>query len=214
MADPVLGNVAVDDVYQCQFAATLFNQRIRTVLHFRVTEAPTAAQDRWAFYTTLGQYLTTVDPASLYTALRGCQSDDVSYNYLQVQAILPQRLVYRRFPLGQTGSIADSIGSLNYGGYILKKTSFAGRDAIGSVHVAGLPVDTSGGDLWNIDTQDNLDNLASFIRAEAFDDIAGWRAVPCLAPRRGSVVLPFLVTAAEASAQVRTMRRRTVGVGE
>lgn len=214
MASPVLGNVAVGDIFQCQLVSELYGQTLRTVLHYRVAEAPTAATDRYAFYDVIASKLDTEIAGNAFSRIVAIQSQDVLTRYTQFQVVRPSRLVFKRNLLSGTGAAAETPGALNSAGYILKKTSFAGRNAIGSVHVGGIPTTHIAQGKWDVDTQDSLADIATSIRAELFDEGLGYQLIPCLAPHVGALTLPFYVTDAIASVEVRTMRRRTLRVGE
>lgn len=214
MAQPELGLPEVGDVFQVATKADLYDQKIRTVLHYKLIEVgPGIDADRWALYNTL--YTQLMLTGGLLQKLLNCQTDEVDYETVRIQQVFPVRRVFREyahlFPGGLSGEQAVPA---NVAIGIIKRTGRVGRLGHGTMHIAGCPISWLAESSWIIS---ELTPVTAFAN-EMVEEIAGaggeYRFAPCLAPAQGSNITPALLTGAAVQTEVRTMYRRTKGIGE
>lgn len=206
--------VAINDILEYTIQSTLYNQRVMTVLHFRVFLAMTDTNP----ITNAATFLTRVAPAGpfdLITGYRALISSDLTVNFHTAQYINPVRYVRQLATLTLGGTVASTSLTANTSAVISKTCQIAGRSNRGNIHIPGVPSNsyTSGsviaGYLANMQTWANL-TLAPITEGGAG---GAWQQV--IFHRNPAAPTRFTdVFAMQPQATMRVMRRRTVGVGK
>jgi len=213
MAAPILGIPEVDDIYQCSFRADLHDEIVRMVLHYRLRAVgPTIDADRWDFYSTIHGKLNAA--GGLIEKLLACSSQDIDYNHVRIQLVRPTRKVYRQFQIDLIGDQANGCHAVNVAMAITKRTSFPAPDGVGTLHLGGLPTAWMDGGRWDAALTGTAITFANALDDEINDAGGAYELVPCLGGRIGSLVLPYYITSVAVQPEVRTMYRRTKGIGE
>lgn len=136
---PVLPDASVNDILEVRINGTLYDQRIMTVLHYEVQIAG-SPEDWWTLY--LGVYSQLTDPSTgLIPKTLDQQIASLSCDFVDLQVVRPQRLIYRRFVNGSSGAIAEPLGgtTANYAMSITKRGEIPAKGNSGRVQLAGLP---------------------------------------------------------------------------
>jgi len=203
--------LATNDVVQVTFFGTLFSQRIMTVLNYVVTQpavGTSIAQDLDDIVTTFGNPATATLPLN---KLLACQGPEVVQDYVRAQQIYTARSVYDQLAIASPGTHADSTKTANVAASVTKKSLLAGRHGIGRVQVAGVP-----------DSQLVAGKLngAYLTLLQTFGDTligektmaGGALKLKCVITRASGAVASA-VSQTVPQDTVRTMHRRTVGLG-
>jgi len=140
---------------------------------------------------------------------------NVEITYLRGQRVYPNRSVIREITIGQFGDVTQNAEAQNLAGVITRRTLFGGRSQVSNIHLPGVGKDQVTAGLLNIDQLAR--NQA--VLDKSLESLVG--------PTTGSTWLPIiyhskklpagsydLVATGVAQPTVRTMRRRTVGVGK
>jgi hypothetical protein len=216
MPDPVLGDVAIGDVCLVSFFGTLASQRIINTFHYKATGVPTVplVEDWWANYAGMATALAV--GGALQPTFLACMCDEYQLDFVRIQRLLPTRTLFRDTLRNLAGTYADDPCPPNTAVSIERKGQIADRHSIGRVQLAGPPVGEvtagliSGGYLAICDTFGaNLKaNITTAANVTMTPVLLGYTPGPVIVP----VVTP--VVAYKTYSAVRTMHRRTVGLGE
>jgi hypothetical protein len=213
MASPELGEPAVTDIYQVHIKGTLFDQTIRTILHYKLKTVGVGIDgNRWDFYQTIFDKVTAV--GGVISRYRDTVSEDFSFDYIRIQRVGIVRQVFRQFAYLFDGSLLSDSSPSNVAVPIVKRTGTIGRHGHGTLHLAGFPKANMVGNEWSLIPLATVTQLAEAIDDEINGAGGEYQLVPCLAPEPDSIAPPAEVTAVEVVNEVRIMRRRTKGIGE
>jgi hypothetical protein len=214
MAQPVLGQPAVDDIYQIHIKATLYDQTIRMVLHYRLKEVGSGIDaDRWAFYNTIFQKLDFA--GGLLAAYRAATTTDLLFEYVRIQKVFATREVFRHFDYLFSGGVVGAAAPANVAMAINKRTGKVGRRGHGTTHLAGLPVSLITNSVWDVGSWGDAEAFAWKLDDELSGTSGEYTLVPCLAPDDDEDPhFPADIVQSSPSQEIRTMYRRTKGIGE
>jgi len=134
---PLLPDAAVNDIVEARINYTLFGQRCMTVLHWEVTGAGTPAEDWWTLYLGLEGAITNAT-TGLLTKTLAQMTDEVTCDFIDIQVVRPQRLIYRRFNIGTTGDVAGSAGTANIAMSLTKRGEIPAKGNSGRIQLFGL----------------------------------------------------------------------------
>lgn len=204
---------AVNDVIQVTYWSKLFNQQLMTVLHYRLTTAPTSPL---AEHLILSVWATgfTNNLFEPFSSMKACTSNLVLFERVTLQKIKPTRSIYVEDAIAEQGALANVIDTANICASITKRTITSGRKGVG--HCQWPPL---------AQTQMNDGIVDATFRAGALNDFAsaltdaltlGAGATeatmnPCLPASSGSDAYDVFDGVPQGT--VRTMHRRTVGLG-
>jgi len=204
--------LAADDVLLLTFNGTLFGQRIMTVLRM-VVLVPDIGQDT---KDQLEKILTFFnDPLGAgkpFNELLDCQTDEVKYQDARIQRIYPSRTVYYSQVCTGIGTAAGNAASANIAAVVRKRSDKVGRTGIGSVHVAGIAEVSMTNGLLEPGLMTEL--------GEFGESLEGTYAMPASVLQVAFVTSNGLnawetkVTETTVDDRVKTMRRRTLRIGE
>lgn len=207
--------VAVGDVWRVQIAGSCFGQRIRTNLGYILTEVVGVVGENaltTAFVNTLHAGAGGGD--ILETAYLEMLPPDYLMEYFEVQMIRPIRLAYARQSRAVPGQHVSTTETANQAVCITRKSDFAGRWAQSNLHIGPIPQGAT--------VQDNGNVTAAYkAKMEIFGGATltpiislGCTFQPCIihpvAEHGGTTPLLYNVP----QLTIRTMRRRTLRVGE
>lgn len=205
--------VGVNSILEVTIKTSFANQRFMNVLHWVTTVAPTvngeiASQDQ------LLTILTTGGAKDVVTPMRNTMSSEISIDGLTTQYIFPVRIRRSEINPAVVGALAGNCKTGNIAGVIGKGSDLAGKANTGSIHVPGIPTDDYTGGNISVLRQGTLATFADACRAELVEPAGGlgrWSAI--IYHRTGAPGSYALWTARRVFPTLRTMRRRTVGVG-
>lgn len=213
MAQPVLGEPALTDVYQIHIKGQLNDETIRMVLHYRLTSIGAETLDnRWDLYEGLFNMLDGV--GGVLPKLRASVSEDFDFDWVRIQRVGIVRQVYRQFPYLFSGGVESAACPPNVALALNKRTGTIGRHGHGTLHLCGVPLVHLDGGLWNLGAMTQVAAFAAVIDDTIITPVDGYGLEPCLAPEFDSIAPPALITEVNMSPEVRTMYRRTKGIGE
>jgi len=205
--------MALNDVVQLTFWSRLFNQQLMTVLHYRVGVAQTATTED---HVTLEAWLQdfadiTKEP---FASMIAATSLSVDWERVTLQKVKPTRSIYVAKTVTVPGEWATVAETANVCGSVTKRSTNSSRRGVGHVQ-------------WPPLAANQMENgvLEGAFYAGEFDDMAVGLSfaptvgtgtqeatlVPCL-PAGGSNTT-FDVFSTVPQRTVRTMHRRTVGLG-
>jgi hypothetical protein len=203
-----------DDVFTLTYFQTLDSQRILTVLHFRFSDLlePDYVTAMASLANALGIDATG---ATGWGGVRNFQSSDISYDFLRVQRVAESRDVYFSQTLGLNGGFVGAAAPPNVALVCNKRTVRVGKHGHGDLHLAAVPIGTVTDGIWNPVTVANVASAVGSFLLDPFDDAVTGNAI------RFGIYDPTPVfgglqdiTDVVGYNQVRTMHRRTVGLGE
>lgn len=209
-------SILVDDIFETTIVSKLFLQEVQTVLHWKVTSAPTANM-AWS---QINSYLTTMSTSALFNAYLGCLSQDVVVKELRGQIVAPTRRPVVVFPMSVTGTVAVTAGAANISAFLVKRTDRithrkvpTGKGGVGGVHVPGIPNTAYVNGLITGAFQTTLNAFGTLVCVP--DALADGAITPVLWHRGASGVSTDTDELVQCVAEPtsRVMRRRTVGLG-
>jgi len=201
-------------IVQVRIVQSLYGQRVLNVLHYRADGNPGTTVNYVTWMNQLSGSLTADD--RLVDRMRQCQSNDVLIERIVCQPVYSLRLAGASNGINMTGAYQAAARTPNVAASISKETVFASRKGIGRVQLAGIP---SAVYAEGYITDASYKNLLGDFAAELLYShivVNGANEViftPCLwSPKTAQT--SYDVVGATVRTTVRTMRRRTVGVGE
>jgi len=210
VADPI----TAADTFKVTVRMTLAEQRLMMVLYARpftilVNAYADAAQN---FADSLGAAMIN---SLFWEGVIAEQSNELSYDSITVQRVAVSREVMKTFTFGSlVGGVASPAMPPNVALSVTKRTELPLPNGVGRIQVPGLPETATTLGRWDSATVGTVeDSVASSLLTEFTDQNNNeWRW--CLfTPLAGLDVHPD-ITSVVAHDTVRTMHRRTVGLGE
>lgn len=205
--------IAVNDVIQVTYFATLFNQVLMTVLHYRVTTAPATATPEHVVLGSAADNFANVAIEPL-SSMKACTSEAVTWTKVRLQKVKPTRSIYAEEIVGTDGDVAQTVDTANVCASITKRSAKAGRQGVG--HVQWPPLAQGqmvSGSLEPAFQAGVLNDFASALTDVLTVGIAPYEMnlQPCLPG--GGADTAFDIWDCVPQSTVRTMHRRTVGLG-
>lgn len=156
----------------------------------------------------------TLAGGGFWNPIKAVQSNELTYTAISAQRVHPTRDVKVSNDLALPGDDVDAAAPPNVAMSVTKRTLLATRRGVGRIQIPGLPVTKLDEGLWNETLTTNVSTIVnnSLIATLVTDGGNEWRWV---LPQIGQVDGPFQpITSAFAHRTVRTMHRRTVGLGQ
>lgn len=200
----------VGTIWQVGIDTVVNGQRCMNILGYRCTAESTEAD---IAEETLNLAAAMNAVGGIIPKLVACQSNDALITQVTAQAIRETRYARQVVDIGQAGGVAEDCTAQNLSAVIIKRTAFAGRWAVGSFHVPGLPVTAY------------VNGAIEPVYKASVVDLAAQLLVPVVIPIVGGTYEPVLIhpvgehggstflTSTEVQDELRVMRRRTVGLG-
>lgn len=210
--DPLNGG----DVLRIVFFHTLDGQRMLTVLHARVT-AP-GALPYIADIQNIAEGLTAIATGTTgIGAYRDAQEEDVVWDSVRVQRVSGTRDVYFEDTIAVAGGQSSTGGAAppNVAMTINKRTLRPDRHGHGDMHLFGFPAIKATNGLWDGTLTANMQSLfQTFLTTEIDPGSSASSYKWCIWDPTPTTGGPQDIVNAVASNRVKTMHRRTVGLGE
>lgn len=210
-----MATVNVGDVLEVTYQMTLYGQRLLTVLHYKVTTAPTVVTDPLLSQADVLNEIKNGGAQDRVTVYRNCVSNNLNFDALTAQYVYPGRWRRSTLNINVAGSVSGSAGSANIAAVIEKTTDLAGKANRGSVHVPGIQNGQYSNGLIGTTLNNNLVLLADKLITTINESGAGagvWK--PIIFHRRFPATTSQIWNSYTIQQTVRVMRRRTVGVGK
>jgi len=203
----------VGDILQVSIVGEIFNQRVLTILHYRVTTGSASGTVygdtlSWAQY-----FAGLVAAGELITRYLACCAPEYLMTEVRAQRVAPTRNPYATDTVNSFGTSANAARFTNLAGSITKRGSIAGRWAIGRVQMPGLPSDDVVDGEISVGQLTNYGTLALSL-AQTQNNAGITQVVdPCIYnPGRTPNYTDIVAWDVQRSA--RTMHRRTLRLGE
>ena len=200
----------VGSIIQAGIETVVNGQRLLNVLHYKVkleSTEPDAKDEQENFATQLNAV------GGIVAKMRAAMSQDATVVRVVAHFIRDQRFARSTLEITGAGLIAEDCTAQNVTATLTKRTAFAGRWAVGSFHLGGLPV--TGYVSGNLEPvyKGLVEDLANQLLVEITVPITGGTYTPVLlhppAAHDGSTELREI----DVQETLRVMRRRTVGLG-
>lgn len=203
-----------DNIIRCSYFSRYFGQRILSIFHLRLTVggSPTYIEGISAIAIKLAADLLG---SGFLGDIRARQVAAFEYEFLRVQRVAPTRDVFYSQDLGLPGLASDPGVAPNLALTTNKRTLRPGRHGHGDTHLTGFPQSAQAEGLWD-------PALVSGVDADLFADLTTpWDSGGTGPAGNWCIWDPTPVTgggadivATETRREVKTMHRRTVGLGE
>lgn len=210
-----MAGMNVNDIVEVSVLGTLFNQNIVSKFHYEVISTSTTLDPITASNTWAAGWLASVN--SPMGAFINCCPPQYNANQIRVQIIKPTRWRAGQNNINVPGANAVATTSSNQSAVVTKTTAFSGRPFVGSLHIPGL----AGGNILNGELTAAYKTIVGVlctqigkVFSDLIDGTTQGRPViyhPRKAP--APVLPPSAIGLCIAQPTARTMRRRTVGVG-
>ncbi len=204
--------LAVGDILELKILGTLLNQRVMTVLHYRIASYVSSAPEVTDTGAILDEIIGGTVGATPLASILDCQADNYARNTCTLQKVAPTRSIYIDRGAPGVGTIADSCTLPNVSGVMTKRGAAGGRRGIGGMHFPGLPPSmytdgsiTAAYGVLMIAAQANL--LAVLTTTLPAATLVPVIYNPGATPNHQDIAILEIQTT------VRTMHRRTVGLG-
>lgn len=207
--------VAEGDIFRVVYFQNLASQRMLTVLHcvpFTISAAPYLT---WCPGMALALANACIANDGFWGSVRQLLSVNLTFNFVRVQRVYPTTDVYFSSlidtPGGQEQAAAPPVTALTY----TKRTVLPGKEGRGSIHLPGGRNDKAIDGLWdetyNTAVLGEVNHLLGPFSDTVNDNSVQW-VVPNLGSTTGSKY-EFIQEIIK-HPEVRSMHRRTVGLGE
>jgi len=205
--------ISVNDIIAVSFFGRISGQRMINTLHYRANDTSALATS-----TLMNNVITEVRAGGgggdfLESAFLNCIGQNYTLQEIRAQKITTVRAKFESQARAVPGNVAVDCDAPNIAGVITKRGALAGRKYIGSLHMPGVP---NGyyleGDISGTYST-VLNSLATVLLGTI---VAGTPAVnyfPVIY-NRGSATPWTELSSLLVQTSLRTMRRRTVGLGE
>jgi len=206
--------ITAADTIRVTVRMRLAQQRLLMVLHCRpftilVSDADEAVQ---VLANSLAE---AIELSAFWSGVIAQQSDELTYESVVCQRIAVDREVQKFAPItSTTGALTEEAMPPNIALSVTKRTNVPSRHGVGRVQIPGLPEDATGLGVWNgivvgaLQTAVEGDLLTLFV--DQNNNEWQWTLFD---PEAVFDNHPDIVSV-EAHSTVRTMHRRTVGLGE
>lgn len=210
MAEPI----APFDVFQLSYFQRLYEQRVLNVLHFRIVEW-TGPMTYIGGLKQIGEaFKDQIETTGIWSAVAVEQSEDIQYEFLRVQRVHPTRDIYWQEELTVGGAVESTSETANVAMSVTKRSLVSGREGVGRIQIGGLPVAEMADGRWSEDVLTAIEAATNFLQAETEFATPGMK-VRFLVFGPGYDNDPdFDIVQQIPHSTVRTMHRRTVGLGE
>jgi len=208
MAIPIL---ALNDVLQIVHAYSVDNQTCLNVFHYRIKTLDTTPNRTYIQQLADVAEELVLDPVGMVQGWAAMAAANAQSVFMQVQRIHPTRNPYYRRSTNTVGAIAGvsapSICALS----ITKRTEQVGRGRSGHTQLGGLPVGDLLNGKWEVNSLNRAEDYADWMLLDLLFGQAG-QIEPVIYREAGNPYYARLI-ACNTNQQVRTMHRRTVGLG-
>lgn len=209
MADPVPG---IGDIYQVTFRSTLFNQMILNTFLYRL-ESTAGLTSVFSIYNDLDNYVEGA--GSLKPTFLAVTPTNMTLNQIWIQRIYNGRVRKSVYGVGLPGSAGAAANTANQAASIERRGDLANKHNVGRLQVV-IPSGSTWQDSGEV-TSAGLTALVDLADAMTSTLTGGPGTTiftPVLARKTGLTYSFDYITVATPQLTVRTMRRRTVGVGK
>jgi len=204
--------IGTNDVVRVTYNMVQDEQQLKMVLHcepFTIVESDyfLAMEDL------VGELVATLAGGGFWNPIKALQSDQLTYESIQVQRISPTRDVLTIRNSGVTGDSVDAAVPPNVALSVTKHTLLASRRGVGRIQIPGFPKVKLVNGRWDQTMCDTIQTdlevkLTTVLTTDAGNE---WRWV---LPQIGQPFGPYQpITGVTTHNTVRTMHRRTVGLG-
>lgn len=204
--------ISVGDVIRVVYFQRLFGQRIDSVFHLRCTVAPApGTTEAQALLNIAIRFSDPTFPLLMFWA--PLVGPSLLFDEVRAQKVWPNRSVYQKFAIGTTGTNADDATTANVAASIEKRTLHPGRKGIGRWQIAGVPATKIISGALAPSYLTSLSGLAGALVGDQSitSDSSKYRF--CLW-NGGAITSDDDMFDPQPKDTVRTMRRRTLRVGE
>lgn len=201
----------VGSVFEVTFRTLCANQRCLNVLHY-VVETETSE----TVPAVEAEQLAIAADAALQTDFLNCLGTNCQLTEVVAQCIrdtLGNRFARQVLAVDAAGTGPAHSDQPNIAGVITKRTNFAGRWAVGSFHMPGVPINTADQGVWEPGGYKSALGVLAAELLESITTASGGVYAPVLYHPTGVPTWTTPLHATEVQDQVRVMRRRTVGLG-
>ncbi len=201
-------SVADGDVIQCVIETRLNNQRLLNVLHYKCVGTPTETE---YFAAMEGMNLWLTAEASMVAGLLDLISEDATVWSVYSQRVYPVRGPLVELSVVDPGVVESPAAPQNVTMSVTKKVDAAGRGYNGRIQLVGLPLTGITDGLWNAGQIALVETWGPWLleRADPGGDFDRYYPVTFNRATGGTHNVRDL----EVQEEVRTMHRRTVGLG-
>lgn len=200
----------VGTIWQVGIESLVSGQRCLNILHYRTTAESTITgiADEAESVAAEMNKVNGVIPKML-----ACMHTSATIVRVSAQAIRNTRYARQFVEVDEDGSIGTGSVTPNVSAVITKRTTFSGRWAVGSFHLAGIPSSQIVNGLLDSGYKTLVSEIASEILAPLDPTVGGGEYEPILLHPLGQHGGYTALTQADVQDTVRVMRRRTVGLG-
>ena len=206
--------LALNDVVQVSFRGTLYGQRMLNILHY-VVGVVGSGSDVSQLDILVSNILTgggSVDPRTPFLA---CIGTEYTLDTIRAQRVHPTRTIYMEAVDGGGGAYGSGTEVTNISASIEKRTQKAGRMGIGRIQIPGVPtLAMNNGELTNAYLTGPMEDLAAVLPQSLTTTGPVVTYVPCLFNPTDPGVKFAVLFDCIPKAEIRTMHRRTLRVGE
>lgn len=197
--------IPVNAILEATIRGILAQQTTLSVFHYMLNDA--AIPDGEAFFTPFNASFNVATGVVDLYRLACCE--DFSLQEVTYQWISPTRFRKKSFaPFIGGGAIVDNSLPPNVAQVVTKRSDVATRHGVGTLHVPSVPFGQVDQGIISVPQLAKLNSLAATLSAL----LVTARMTPILLNRAAPAQSPT-ITSAVAQRTVRTMRRRTVGLG-
>lgn len=211
-------NAVVGDIFEIRWVSACFLQTINLVHHYRIRTV--AADVPWTDVVEALRKNLTVQLAgagNVETPYRACLPEQVFFSHVDMQLVWPIRLAKQSFTMTGSGTHENSTETANQAAVITFRSEDTGRDKVANYHIGPIPQAIAAQDEGYVAAsyKENLTDLADGMFQTVTDAPNSLIMDPIIYHRDETLMdLSYDVFFSYVVQEtVRTMRRRTVGIG-
>lgn len=208
--------IAVNDLLRINAVGSFANQRIILTHAYAVLTTDGSQTDQQGMDALINNIRGGLGAGDQWeSAYLACLPAGYTLEYWQCQKVAPVRVHYTKFSRVVPGTHADTTNATNQAAVITLGTVLAGRSNVSNKHIGPIPqsVNVQSSGLVAAAYQGILSTLAANMLLDITDVPSGITFSPVI-PHRLPAGAYTLLSNYSVGTTVRTMRRRTVGVGE
>lgn len=201
-----------NDVLQCSFRMSIYGQRLLIVRHLLFQGAGLQNQTIPEALEVLADGLVLNNNLDWFDKIRPALPSNLSVDSFRTQRVRPERSVMHEKIIAQGGTYGTAAKTANIAAGLTFRTAKGGRNQVSTVHFGPVP-DMAYENGRLLQTYVNVLAEVGDILTQPIDFTVGLGGImyPCILHRDGNT---DIIRSHVVQNTLRTMRRRTVGVGE
>lgn len=201
-------------ILECRVRGNANGQEMLSVFHYRVSAVSTLAASGPEENEFINQFASG-GTLNLQDVLLDCQSSSYLCTGIDAQFVDPTRLVSISQTFASPGSVASPVGAQNVSAVVTRRTVLAGRSQVSTLHIPGIATTSYALGKVTAGMLASMNILATRMTTQLVALVGGGIYTPVIWHRKKFPLVGSsdIVNSTLVQETIRTMRRRTIGIG-